>query len=247
LQPTDAVTPAPMPTAPAPPRGPPEPPSAARRLFSAAFAVTAAILAGISAFTVWWTFSIPSSGVVLDFRPGEYFYAFQVMSNISLRIPFASAGYGPLEGLYVALLALALGLLVFGLLVGGLMVVSALGKLRNPAAHTTLRNLAVVLVVVAVFALAVAPSLQPTLAGRSSPGLIDLCTLSNNTSQTPCNSFWGTGVGSSGPVAWGGNVGWYLMLVAALFFLVSLVTWLPRRPKAVVSPVPAAVVPAPVG
>ncbi len=241
MSPTAADAP---PAAPVLTRGPPEPPSATRRVVAATLAIAAGVLAGVSAFTSWWTLYISTSSAILSFRPGGDLYIYSTSSAASVTLPYAAIGFGPIEGLYESIWALAIGLLVLGAILGGLMLVSALGRLRGPGTHKILRNVAVFAVIVSVLLVAVGPSLQPTLAGRSSKSLLDFCTVSN-TSENPCKSYWGSGNSSGGGVTWGADVGWYLGLTAALLFFVSFLLWLPRRPKLLLLPPAAAQAPAP--
>jgi hypothetical protein len=188
----------------------------------------AAALAGASAVSAWWTI-FTSTGGEISFRPGGTFYLYSTRVTDSAVVPFASVGLGPVEALCESILVLAVALLVLGALLGILAALSVLGRLRAPAARTAVRRLLVLAVVTAVFAVAVAPILQPTLAERSSQGL-GLCTATNGSSASPCHSFWGTGMGSAGHIAWGADVGWFLMLVAAVFFLLALLVALPSKP-----------------
>ncbi len=223
----------------APEPGPVRP---ARWWAAAAFSWVGGGLAGASILTAWWTIYLPTTGMI-TFRPGGTLLLFSVRPTESIVVPYASVGAGPIEALYEAILALGIGLLGLGLLLGFLAALVPLGRLRGPASREIVRKLLVAAVVTSAFALAVAPALQPILAQRSSQMSLGLCSATNDTSVSPCHSFWGSGAGGDGLLVWGADVGWFLMLVALVFNLAALIAALPKRTKPL--PPPAALAPAP--
>jgi hypothetical protein len=222
MDPTSATPASPPPTAPmAPSRN-------GRNVAAGALLLVGGILSFVSAFMAWWTIS--RSPLSISFLPGQSFTS--SASGTTMTFNYASEGLGPIGGLYLAILALAI---VIGILavVGGLLgLVGGLGRLPSRR-HGMVRGLALGALILAIVAVALAPAMQPWAFHDSSINGANSCTTYfGNNSTSPCNSFWG----SSGPLSWGAAAGWYLMLGALVLSLVGLILWRSMRAATMAAP-----------
>jgi hypothetical protein len=211
-------------------------PSTGRRWASAAMSWTAAALSGFSAFLAWWTVVIPSDSSI-SFRPGENFAILLYTTGTSSSIPYAWVAWSPIEALYVSVFALAGSLLVLGAISGTLLALTALGRVRAGSVRVPLRTLLLVTLLLSVFAVAIVPALQPALVDRSGIAVVDLCNIMG-ASPGPCHSFWGSAQSSSGVISWGPDDGWFVMLAAVVFYLVSLLLWSTTGREPGIAPAP---------
>ncbi len=113
---------------------------------------------------------------------------------------------------------MALAVMVLAIIGGYVGLAAAWGKIRSPKRNGVVRGLLIVVLVIALFAAIVVPSLQPYTVSRSGG-----CT--GFASQSPCNSFWGSGSSSGANGSWGGDQGFYFMVAAAVLLVVALVFW----------------------
>jgi succinate dehydrogenase/fumarate reductase cytochrome b subunit len=198
-----------------------------RRLLASVFSLIAGVLAAASTALGWWAVSATGgSGATIWFLPGSSLAA--TVGGSSETVTYASVQLGPVEALYEAVLAIAIVLAIFALVVGILLLLSAIGKIRNPARYTTLRNLIVVVTIVSLFLVVMVPALQETAISRSGntgAGLCDLATSSTN----PCTAFWGSSASGGNNYSWGADVGWYLVLSATILLAVGFYLWRSAR------------------
>lgn len=192
-----------------------------KQIASAALFLVGGILALVSAFVAW--FSLSQSGATISFLPGSSFTVSG--SGMTLTENYASFGIGPVGGLYLAILALAIIAGVLALVAGILGMVVAMG--RMPAKRGGMvKGLVIGAVVLALVAVVIAPAVQPWAVNDSgSKG--SSCSGYNGTS--PCNSFWGSGTVGGASTSWGASTGWYLALVTVILAIVGLVLWRPAR------------------
>jgi hypothetical protein len=202
----------------------PAPQSAFRRLIASVLFFLAAILAGIAAFTPWWT--IAASGTVnesFSFFPGSSYSEVNGAHGATMFYTYSShADLASLAGLYEGVLGLLLAALVLGLVVGIVGLVVSFGRLPGFAQNHAVRWLAIVLIVLLAVAIAVVPSLQP--------GLITGC---SSTGSTECNSFWGSTSTAGLTSTWGSGLGWYLAIGAVAALVAGFFVWGRNRPRSV--------------
>lgn len=181
-------------------------------------AIGAAVCLGSSAFCDWWTFRGPGSGgISITFLPGSSFTGTSEGSRHSAS--YLSQGLGPMGALYGSVLALLI-------LSGGISLVVAgatFWATRDPGSRLARRGwptaaLAATLAFELSAALGVV-ALQPVEWARANPGGICQGFVSP---KTICNSFWGSGSSSLGPLFWGPDVGWYLAVAASVLTLGAL-------------------------
>jgi hypothetical protein len=141
---------------------------------------------------------------------------------------YAAVQLGQVGGLYEAVLALAIAVAVLALILGALGVLAAFGTIRNPAHYSTLKGLAISVLVVSVFLTVLVPAGQPSIIGSAPNSGAGLCTLTN-TSTSPCSSFWGSGSFGGNNYGWGGDVGWYLILSSTILLFAALFVWRSSR------------------
>jgi hypothetical protein len=115
-----------------------------------------------------------------------------------------------------------LAVMFLAFVAGVIGMVSAFGRIANPARYYTVRDLVVVVIVISLFAAIVVPVLQPTLFNYSNPS--GICSGSGG-NQTPCNSFWGSLSGSGETLNWGSDVGWYLAVATAVLLISAVFVW----------------------
>jgi hypothetical protein len=201
-----------------PPTAPMAPASSGRNVAAGALLLIGGILSFVSGFVAWWTYS--GGGFTLSFLPGQ---------NVSesgfgqtLTMSYASLGIGPVGGLYLALLALAILVGILALVGGILGLVGGMGRLPGRR-HGMVRGLALGALILAIVAVAIAPAMQPWTFHDSSSGNVCSSNFGNGTS--PCGSFWGSANGFS----WGASTGWYLMVGALVLALIGMILWRSMR------------------
>jgi hypothetical protein len=191
-------------------------------LVTAGLALACGVIAAVSAFSAWWTWSVTATGygtVAVHFLPGNTLSG-RVFGTAATN-EYAGAGLGQTGALYEGVLAGAMAVMVLCFIAGIVTLLAALGKVRNPARHSTLRNTLVVPLYILLVLVVIVPVLQPSLIDRDSPGLCsDL-----GTKATPCNSFWGSVHPSGGSSEWGADVGWYLAVSAVVLLIAAIVVW----------------------
>jgi len=193
-----------------------------KRLLTASLAFVCGILAAVSALSAWWTWSndgmFHTSGTV-HFLPGGS--SFGTLYGYSGSQSYAAADLGPVGALYEGVLAGVLTVTVLSFVVGIVALLASLGKVRDPARHTTVRNALIVSLVVILSLVILVPALQPGLFNGSDPA--DCYHLGTGT--TPCNSFWGSASGAGGTSSWGADSGWYLGVTTVVLLIAALILW----------------------
>lgn len=179
------------------------------RFASAGLETVAGILAIYSVFTVWWYEA--GGGVATQFFPGASYKANGAWAT------YASSGWGPIGGLYLAVLVLGI---VGGaaLLAGGALGLANAVR-RRGADSGRIVGLAVAGLVVMAAAWVVAPAMQPWAMHDSSA-----YPCSGWSGTSPCSLPWGPGkllgVGYTFYMA----DGWIIMLGAMALATIGLVT-----------------------
>jgi len=188
-----------------------------RRFVSGALALLAGTLAGISSITAWWTETYVSGGslAVVHFLPGGSLTGFS--DGMSITAPYSLIGVGDVGDLYETILVLALVVLVLCLASGILGVIGSLVGGRAPNRDRLIRILLVSALGLALLSVVLAPAVQPYGLSHASSG-----GCSGFGSQSPCKFFWGNGSSGATAYAWGGDVGYYLMVVVDVFVVVAL-------------------------
>lgn len=189
------------------------------RLYASLVFFAAAVCAGVSLFSAWWSIagSGAGPGVTLEFLPGNSLIS--TLGGSSETATYSSAGLSPVGNLYQAVLAVGLLVLFATLIVGALAFTAAAGKIRNPRTHGALRGVVLAVVIVAIVIVAAVPIAQPVAFHDSSTSLC------SSTGSSPCDSFWGSRSNASESVGWGADLGWYLEIGTVVLLIAGLVLW----------------------
>jgi hypothetical protein len=188
---------------------------AAGALFLIAGAMTLA-----STVVAWWQLSIAGSGVSASvlFLPGWNVHTSGLTATPSTS-SYASMGLGPVGGVYLGILALAVVTGILEVVAGVLGLIAGAGRIKRNRTGLV-KGLVVSAVVLAVAAVALGPALQPWAFGDSTS---NAC--SGLSGTTYCNSFWGSQTTSGVTRTWGATVGWYLVLGALILGIIGLLFW----------------------
>ena len=213
--------------------GPSGPRMNVHRFVAALLLFGAGVLFAISVALSWWTLSESGGGGgSISFLPGS---SLRLTSGGSSGTQtYASTQLGPVGGLYEAILALAVVLACLAIISGLLALLASLGRQGNPGRYATFRNLFVVVLIIGLFLLILVPAAQGALVRQSSLGPT-LCGLTDS-SNNPCNSFWGSASAGGDNYSWGADAGWYIALVATIFLVGALFLWRSARSDPWVSP-----------
>ncbi len=188
------------------------------RFAAAGLVLVSGILALYSIFSYWWL--INGTGVNVAFFPGA-----SMRSNGTFST-YASAGLGPVGGVYEAILVLAIVAGILAIVGGGLSLLMAI-RHRKPQ-NMRLAGVALVGVVVEGITVAIAAAMTPW-ALNDSGGTPSYC--SGWTQGSPCSSFWGTGTYGGVGLTFVGADGWIIMIGALALGVLGLVIWrLGRNP-----------------
>ncbi len=192
------------------------------RYTAAGLVLASGILALYSIFSYWWLISGFPTGTGVAFFPGAS------LRNNGTFSTYASAGLGPVGGVYEAILVLAI---VAGVLaiVGGALALLMTARHRKPQ-NMRIGGLILAGVVIEGITVAIAPAMTPW-ALNDSGGTPSFC--SGWTEGSPCSSFWGTGTYGGAGLTFVGADGWIIMIGALALGVLGVVIWaLGRNPKA---------------
>jgi hypothetical protein len=189
------------------------------RYTSSALMIVSGLLAIGSVFTVWWVLS--GTGVNQGFFPGS---SYKLNGTFHT---YASAGYGPVGGLYDAILVLGI---VGGILALAAGVLLAVATFRHrPPMSMKLPGLGLAGLVLEALAVAIAPLLTPWAIHDSSAGKAYCAAW---TGTAPCSRFWGSGSYGGVSLNFVGADGWIIMIGALALAVLGLVIWrLGRNPS----------------
>lgn len=195
-----------------------------KRVVVSILSIVCAIVAGLSSTSPWWTESLSgqqASGSI-HFLPGGSYTV--VANGTTTSFTYDSDNIGNVGSLYQTVLAAAIVAAVLALVAAFLSLLAAMGRIRNPARHATVRNVLVAVAAISVFVAIALPTLQPTLF-QNAVGQTTICTGIPGGGGSPCNSFWGSASGSGEAVSWGADQGWYLALTTVFLAVAGSVLW----------------------
>ncbi len=190
-----------------------------RRLYASIVFLAAAVCAGVSLVTAWWSIAGSGGGpsVALEFLPGNSLIG--TLGTSTETATYSSSGLGPVGNLYQAILAIGLIILFGTLLVGALSFAGAAGKIRNPRTHGAVRGVVLGMVIVSIATVVAVPIAQPVAFHDSSTSLC------SSSGSSPCDSFWGSRSNASESVGWGADLGWYLEIGTVALLVAGLLLW----------------------
>jgi hypothetical protein len=195
----------------------------------------AAALEAVSAALPWWSThsSFPMGTSWTDIYPGGSFTMDSPLGRSTASL--ASAGLGPLGGLYEAVLYLAVILAVFAAIAGLIAVLSGSGRAAGREAGLTVFRLTVLELLIGGATVAMVALAQPPLFSRADPG--GICGMFSSASSF-CNSFWGQGTAGTTDISWAPGLGWYLPIAAFATLAGALFLWRAARREPWPSPPP---------
>lgn len=193
-----------------------------KRLVTASLTLLCEILAAIAAFVSWWTWSVSTTSQgsgTLYFLPGNSLSG--TYSGTSSSQTYAAAGLGQVGALYEGVPAGVLVAMTLCFVAGVVALLASLGKIRNPARHSTARSLMMVPLILFLILVIAVPVSQPALIDGSDPSSCSRLSSVNS----PCNSFWGSFSAAGGSSSWGPDWGWYLAITGIVLLIAAMVIW----------------------
>jgi hypothetical protein len=215
-------------SAPATPSYPRRRPPSRRRLIAAILLVLAVVFAGVSLGLSWWTISSSDDGSTSSvyFLPG---------SNVGVSAPgttgsvsYTSVGLNNTGVLFDALSFLVIGIVLLSAVGAILAFLTTIHPNPRKSWSSGTETLSILGVVLALLSVVLVPLATPYEFAKDNLG--NVCSdASSAGTESPCTSFWGSVMTSRGTETWGGDVGWYLMIVATVLLVVALVGWYSAR------------------
>jgi hypothetical protein len=180
-----------------------------------------------STVLAWW--SLRNPGGTVSF----YTYNIQTSGNgASNSSSYAAAGLGHVGGMYDAILALVVIAGILGVVAGLISLRNGMGR-GSPSRKGTVKRLAIATLVLALFAVALAPAMQPWVLHQT-PG-----NCGGMSAPTPCASFWGSETVLGNSYSWGAAAGWYLALGALIVVVMGVILWALGRDRSRPAPMDA--------
>jgi hypothetical protein len=210
---------------------PPRPKRSPRtvRSIAATFLLFGAVLVAVSMGVSWWGYSEQGKGIsgTESFYPGNSYYELGTFPSGAVNSwqTYTTSGLLHVGQLYEAVLAVGILAALLGFVATVLGYLGAINSFHSRRSQT-LTLLLVIVAFASTVALPITVAVgQPSAYNTDASSYLGGCGPSPN----PCTGLWGSQTAAGVTQSFGADIGWYLALAAAVFFVLALVQLLGSR------------------